>query len=106
MALARIAGVNIPTNKRVLIGLQYIHGIGPAKAREIVNKVAIPDQRRGLQITDQKGPPIPERIDPDHLPEGALRPGPPVDTKRAMGLCIYPRLRPLPGPPGARPPPP
>ena len=51
--MARIAGVNIPTNKRVLIGLQYIHGIGPAKSREIITKVGIPDQRRVFQLTDQ-----------------------------------------------------
>ena len=52
--MARIAGVNIPTNKRVLIGLQYIHGIGSTKAREIVTKVGIPDERRVSQLTDQE----------------------------------------------------
>ena len=50
--MARIAGVNIPTNKRVLIALQYIHGIGAAKAREIVGKVGIEDARRVNQLTD------------------------------------------------------
>ncbi len=42
--MARIAGVNIPTNKRVVIALQYIHGIGPTKAKEIMEKVSIPDR--------------------------------------------------------------
>ena len=52
--MARIAGVNIPTNKRVVIALQYIHGIGQAKARQIVTKVGIDDGRRVNQLTDQE----------------------------------------------------
>jgi len=52
--VARIAGVNIPTNKRVVIALQYIHGIGPKKANEIMTKVGIPDARRVSQLTDQE----------------------------------------------------
>jgi small subunit ribosomal protein S13 len=51
--VARIAGVNIPTNKRVVIALQYIHGIGAKKAKEIMTKVGIPDARRVAQLTDQ-----------------------------------------------------
>ena len=50
--MARIAGVNIPTNKRVLIALTYIHGIGRAKAVEICQKLGIPDERRVNQLTD------------------------------------------------------
>jgi small subunit ribosomal protein S13 len=50
--LARIAGVNIPTQKRVIIALQYIHGIGKAKAKEITTKVGIADDRRVSQLTD------------------------------------------------------
>ncbi len=49
--MARIAGVNIPTNKRLVVGLQYIHGIGPAKAKEIMEKVSIPEARRVSQLT-------------------------------------------------------
>ena len=45
--MARIAGVNIPTNKRVVIALQYIHGIGPKKAEEIIEKVHIPAENAG-----------------------------------------------------------
>ncbi|MFM9162652.1 MAG: 30S ribosomal protein S13, partial [Methylocystis sp.] len=48
--MARIAGVNIPTNKRVVIALQYIHGIGPKKATEICEKVHIPAERRVAQL--------------------------------------------------------
>ena len=52
--MARIAGVNIPTNKRVLIALQYIHGIGQKNAAEIIEKVKIPDDRRVSQLSDQE----------------------------------------------------
>jgi small subunit ribosomal protein S13 len=52
MSMARIAGVNIPTNKRVVIALQYIHGIGARRAGEICERVAIPAERRVAQLTD------------------------------------------------------
>src|SRR5271156_5908390 len=60
--MARIAGVNIPTNKRVIIALQYIHGIGPKKAEEIVEKVHIPPERRGFPWTLREGWRIVEKI--------------------------------------------
>ena len=63
--VARIAGVNIPTAKRVEIALQYIHGIGPAKAREIVEKVGIARERRVHQLSDQEVLQIRETIDRD-----------------------------------------
>jgi small subunit ribosomal protein S13 len=91
--LARIAGVNIPTNKRVLIGLQYIHGIGAAKAREIVTKVGIPDQRRVSQLTDQEVLQIREVIDRDYLVEGDLRRETAMNIKRLMDLGCYRGLR-------------
>jgi small subunit ribosomal protein S13 len=93
MALARIAGVNIPTNKRVLIALQYIHGIGPAKAREIVTKVGIPEQRRVSQLTDQEVLQIREVIDHDYLVEGDLRRETAMNIKRLMDLGCYRGLR-------------
>jgi len=93
MALARIAGVNIPTNKRVLIGLQYIHGIGPGKAREIVKKVGIPDERRVSQLTDQEVLQIREVIDRDYLVEGDLRRETAMNIKRLMDLGSYRGLR-------------
>jgi len=61
--VARIAGVNIPTNKRVVIALQYIHGIGSKKANEIMEKVGIPEARRVSQLTDQEVLQIREVID-------------------------------------------
>ena len=91
--MARIAGVNIPTNKRVLIGLQYIHGIGPAKAREIVTKIGIPDERRVNQLTDQEVLQIREVIDRDYIVEGDLRRETAMNIKRLMDLGCYRGLR-------------
>jgi small subunit ribosomal protein S13 len=93
MAVARIAGVNIPTNKRVLIGLQYIHGIGAAKAREIVTKVGIANERRVSQLTDQEVLQIREVIDRDYMVEGDLRRDTAMNIKRLMDLGAYRGLR-------------
>jgi small subunit ribosomal protein S13 len=91
--VARIAGVNIPTNKRVVIALQYIHGIGPAKAREIVHKVGIEDARRVNQLTDAEVLQIREAIDRDYQVEGDLRRETAVNIKRLMDLACYRGLR-------------
>ena len=91
--MARIAGVNIPTNKRVLIALQYIHGIGPRKAEEIVSKVGIPDDRRVSQLTDQEVLQIREVIDRDYMVEGDLRRETAINIKRLMDLGCYRGLR-------------
>jgi small subunit ribosomal protein S13 len=91
--VARIAGVNIPTNKRVLIALQYIHGIGPAKAREITDRVGIEESRRVNQLTDQEVIQIREAIDRDYQVEGDLRRETSVNIKRLMDLACYRGLR-------------
>jgi len=92
-ALARIAGVNIPTNKRVVVALQYIHGIGPAKAHEIMEKVGLPEARRVSQLTDQEVLHIREIIDRDYLVEGDLRREVQLNIKRLMDLGCYRGLR-------------
>jgi small subunit ribosomal protein S13 len=91
--VARIAGVNIPTNKRVVIALQYIHGIGSAKAKEIMEKVAIPDSRRVSQLTDQEVLQLREVIDRDYIVEGDLRREVAMNIKRLMDLGCYRGLR-------------
>ena len=91
--MARIAGVNIPTNKRVVIALQYIHGIGPKKASEIMQKVAIPEARRVSQLTDQEVLQIREVIDRDYMVEGDLRREVAMNIKRLMDLGCYRGLR-------------
>jgi small subunit ribosomal protein S13 len=91
--VARIAGVNIPTNKRVVVGLQYIHGIGPAKAKEIMHKVSIPEARRVSQLTDQEVLQLREVIDRDYVVEGDLRREVSMNIKRLMDLGCYRGLR-------------
>ena len=91
--MARIAGVNIPTNKRVIIALQYIHGIGQAKAREIVDRVGIEDARRVNQLTDAEVLQIREAIDRDYVVEGDLRRDVAMNIKRLMDLGCYRGLR-------------
>jgi small subunit ribosomal protein S13 len=71
--LARIAGVNIPTNKRVKISLRYIYGIGPVKAQEICTALSIPDDRRVNQLSDDEILRLREMIDKDFRVEGDLR---------------------------------
>jgi small subunit ribosomal protein S13 len=91
--VARIAGVNIPTNKRVIVALQYIHGIGSKKATEIMAKVGLPDERRVSQLTDQEVLQIREVIDRDYMVEGDLRREVAMSIKRLMDLGCYRGLR-------------
>jgi small subunit ribosomal protein S13 len=91
--VARIAGVNIPTNKRVVIALRYIHGIGPAKAAEICEKVGIPSDRRVNQLSDSEVLHIRETIDRDYSVEGDLRREVAVNIKRLMDMGCYRGLR-------------
>ena len=91
--MARIAGVNIPTNKRVEIALQYIHGIGPQRAREILDRVGIEDSRRVNQLTDAEVLHIRETIDRDYVVEGDLRREISMNVKRLMDLATYRGLR-------------
>jgi small subunit ribosomal protein S13 len=91
--VARIAGVNIPTQKRVIIALTYITGIGPAKAKEIVGKVGIPTDRRVNQLTDAEVVKIREVIDQGYTVEGDLRRQTAMNIKRLMDLGCYRGLR-------------
>ncbi|ACI98164.1 MULTISPECIES: 30S ribosomal protein S13 [Rhodospirillales] len=91
--MARIAGVNIPTQKRVEIALQYIHGIGAAKAKEICGKVGIPVERRVHQLTDDEVLRIREVIDSDYKVEGDLRREVAMNIKRLMDMACYRGLR-------------
>ncbi|MFM5913615.1 30S ribosomal protein S13 [Chakrabartia godavariana] len=91
--MARIAGVNIPTNKRVLIALQYIHGIGAAKAKEIITKLNIDEARRVQDLSDTEVLHIRETIDADYTVEGDLRRETSMNIKRLMDLASYRGLR-------------
>ena len=91
--MARIAGVNLPTNKRVVIALQYIHGIGAKKASEIMEKINLPAERRVSQLTDQEVLQIREVIDREYMVEGDLRREVAMNVKRLMDLGCYRGLR-------------
>ena len=91
--VARIAGVNIPTNKRVVVALTYIHGIGPHKAKQIAEKIGIAPERRVQDLTDQEVLHIRETIDAEHTVEGDLRRTTAMNIKRLMDLACYRGLR-------------
>ncbi len=91
--MARIAGVNIPTQKRVEIGLRYIHGIGPHTAHQIVTQLGIDPTRRVSDLTESEVIQIREIIDRDFLVEGDLRRDTAMNIKRLMDLGCYRGLR-------------
>ena len=91
--MARIAGVNIPTNKRVEIALRYIHGVGPAHAKAICEKVGIASNRRVSDLTENEIIQIRETIDRDFMVEGDLRREVAMNIKRLMDLGCYRGLR-------------
>ncbi len=91
--MARIAGVNIPTQKRVIIALRYIHGIGPVNAIELCDKVGIPHDKRVNQLSDAEILQIRETIDRDYVVEGDLRRENSMNIKRLMDIVCYRGLR-------------
>ena len=91
--MARIAGVNIPTNKRVIIALTYIHGIGRTTAVRIADKLGIDHKTRVQDLTDEEILRIRETIDEDYQVEGDLRRDTAMNIKRLMDLRSYRGLR-------------
>ena len=91
--MARIAGVNIPTNKRVEIALRYIFGVGPTNAKIICDKIGIPADRRVNALTDAEVIQIREMIDQNYTVEGDLRREISMNIKRLMDLGCYRGLR-------------
>ncbi len=91
--MARIAGVNIPTAKRIEIALTYIHGVGPRTAREICAKMGFPRERRVHELTDSEIVQLREIIDANYTVEGDLRRQVSMNIKRLMDLACYRGLR-------------
>lgn len=91
--MARIAGVNIPTNKRVVIALTYIHGIGPKSSQDICAKLDIPAERRVNEMTEDEVIRVRETIDADYMVEGDLRRERAMNIKRLMDMACYRGLR-------------
>ncbi len=91
--VARIAGVNIPTTKRVVIALTYIHGIGNTKAKEICKVVGILPERRVNELSDSEVIKIRETIDANYTVEGDQRREVAMNIKRLLDLGVYRGLR-------------
>ena len=91
--MARIAGVNIPSGKRVVIALTYIHGIGRTSALKICNDIGIPAERRVSDLTDDELARIRDTIDQNFQVEGDLRREHAINVKRLMDLGCYRGIR-------------
>ena len=91
--MARIAGINIPTKKRVEIALTYIHGIGTTSAKAICDKAGITQERRINDLTEDELTKLRDIIDTDHLVEGDLRRKTSMDVKRYLDLGCLRGLR-------------
>jgi small subunit ribosomal protein S13 len=85
--------VNLPTGKRVEVGLQYIYGIGAKRAKDIMTAVKIPSERRVNQLTDNEVLQIRELIDREYQVEGDLRREVAINIKRLSDLGCYRGLR-------------
>ena len=91
--MARISGVNLPTNKRVEVALTYIYGIGPTIAKEICKAVGISDDKRADKLTDDEALKIREYIESKFKVEGDLRSEVSLNIKRLTDLGTYRGLR-------------
>jgi len=91
--MARIAGVNIPTNKRVVVALTYIHGIGRHRSEQILKKCSIDESTRVNQLSEDEISRVREAIDQDYQVEGDLRREVAMNIKRLLDLGCYRGLR-------------
>ena len=91
--MARIAGVNVPTNKRLIIALTYIYGIGPKYSKDICEEVKIDGSKRVNNLNEDEIIKIREFIDKNFLVEGDLRREVSVRIKRLTDLGCYRGLR-------------
>ena len=91
--MARISGVNIPTQKPIGVALTYIHGIGRTTAHQVCEKLSIPPERRVNQLTEDEVVRIREAIDSSVLVEGDLRRETAMNIKRLMDMACYRGLR-------------
>ena len=91
--MARIAGVNIPTKKRVLIALTYIYGIGETASKQICKEVNLTDDKRVADMSDGEVTRVREIIDRDYIVEGDLRRQSSMNIKRYMDLGCLRGLR-------------
>lgn len=91
--MARIAGVDLPRNKRMIVALTYIYGIGPTKAQQILTATGISPDTRTYQLTDEETARLREEIDRNHRVEGDLRREIQLNIKRLMEIGTYRGMR-------------
>lgn len=91
--MARIAGVDLPKNKRMIVALTYIYGIGPTKAKHILKVTGISEDTRTFQLTDEETARLREEIDRNHRVEGDLRREIQLNIKRLMEIGTYRGMR-------------
>jgi small subunit ribosomal protein S13 len=91
--MARIAGINLPSNKRVLIALTYIHGIGKVTSQQICDSAGVNVSSRVNELTEQEVASIRQYIDGNVVVEGDLRREKTINIKRLMDLGCYRGLR-------------
>jgi small subunit ribosomal protein S13 len=91
--MARIAGVNIPLNKRVEIGLTYIYGVGPSTSRKVLGEAGVSPDTYVKDLTDDEVVKLREAIDRDLTVEGDLRRERSQNVKRLMEIGAYRGLR-------------
>ena len=87
--MARIAGVDIPNDKRIVISLTYIYGIGPSSARHICTKIGVDPGRRVKDLTEEESIKIRNIIESDYKVEGSLRGEVSYNIKRLMDIGCY-----------------
>ncbi len=91
--MARIAGINIPNNKKVVVGLTYIYGIGPFISKNVLEKAGVDPDKRVANLTDSEVLRLREVIDSDCVIEGSLRREVSQNIKRLNDLGCYRGLR-------------
>ncbi|MGB0910446.1 MAG: 30S ribosomal protein S13 [Nitrospirales bacterium] len=91
--MARIAGVDLPVGKRIDVGLRYIYGIGPIRARDILKKTGVPAETRVKDLQEEEIVKLREVIDQDYNVEGDLRKEVSMSIKRLMDAGTYRGLR-------------
>ena len=91
--MARIAGVNVPTNKRVLVALTYVHGIGLTSSKSICKKIGVSEDKRVNNLSEDELTRIRDLIDTDYIVEGDLRRKTSMDVKRYLDLGCLRGLR-------------
>jgi len=91
--MARIAGIDLPKDKRIEIGLTYIYGIGRSRSNEILKRLGIDPDKRVKDLTDEEVSKLRDLIDKEYKVEGDLRREVAMNIKRLMDIGCYRGIR-------------